>query len=72
MSPSNGFDRMSTEEELHQVLDTLSKSSDGNWMLDYIDGSSLSSESSEDASFDEALDFASLSQLIQKKQAPRN
>lgn len=69
MRISSGFDRMSTEEELHQVLDILGELERTGWMLPRDTGTSQTSCLWADVLADDA---ESLAELIEKKPELKN
>jgi hypothetical protein len=79
MRTTAGFDRLSTEEELHQVLAVLEEFSRNGWTVPGSDSSdSLECASSADAALvelveeDETPDAESLAQLIAKRPELKN
>lgn len=67
MRTSSGFDRMSTEEELHQVLNVLGELGLNGWM---IPEESLETPQARDlwadVLFDDSADDESLAELVKK------
>jgi hypothetical protein len=73
MRTSSGFDRMSTEEELHQVLNLLGELERNDWM---IPGEALetlqASDLWADVLLDDSADAESLAELVEKKPKFKN
>ena len=69
MRISSGFDRMSTEEELHQVLDILGELGRNGWMLPQETATAQTNCLWADAPADDA---ESLAELIEKKPELKN
>jgi hypothetical protein len=72
MRTSNGFDRLATEEELHQVFDVLGELERSGWMLPG-ENSTLETDSLwADTILDESADAESLAELLEKRPQLKN
>ena len=71
MRISSGFDRLSTEEELHQVLAVLDGFAGGGWMLPE-EGSADTQAIWTDSVLDDSTDAESLAELMAKRPALKN
>ena len=68
MRTSNGFDRMSTEEELHQVLNVLGDLERNGWMIPEEPlETSQASDLWAEALLDDSTDAESLAELVEKR-----
>jgi hypothetical protein len=73
MRKSRGFDRLSTEEELHQVLAVLHEFAPSGWMVPEDDSADPQATSLwADAVLDDSADAESLADLLAKKPELRN
>ena len=72
MRASNGFDRMSTEEEIHQVLNILGARERNGWMLPGGKSTPQTSDLWADTVLDDSADAESLAELVEKTPELKN
>lgn len=72
MRISNGFDRISTEEELHQVLDILGELGRSGWSLPGESSAPQNNALWADAFLDDPTDAESLAEILAQKPELKN
>jgi hypothetical protein len=72
MRTFNGYDRLSTEEELHQVLAVLSALEQSGWMLTAEESEALAADDPCSIAVEDPHDVESLAVLTAKKPELKN